>query len=370
MTTRIAYVIPTLVQGGAEKQLSLLVRNLPQSEFEPRVFILTHDGPLSDEVREAGIPVELIGKSFKADPTALWRLSRQIKKFDPQIMQSSLFAANSFGRVAAMMAGVPIRIASERCVDHWKTPFHFWIDRRLASRSAAMTTNSQGVVEFYSSHGIDEKLFEVIPNAIEPSRPPSVGFESREAIAERLGVDPERHWILAVGRLWHQKRYRDLIWAAELLSAMRGDTQFLICGDGPQRDELLRFRDSVSKPEHVKFLGHREDISDWRHEAFVFWNGSEAEGQSNSILESMLAGVPVVASNIPGNRDLIEDRLTGRLVTLGEASEFAAATHEWLEDPKQANAISESAKKRIRSDFTTERMVERYAALYRRLLQN
>ena len=74
MTIRVALIIPTMVRGGAEKQLALLATNLPRPEFDVHVFLLTHDGPRSQELRDAGIPVTLIGKPFKADPRAIWRL--------------------------------------------------------------------------------------------------------------------------------------------------------------------------------------------------------------------------------------------------------------------------------------------------------
>ena len=365
---RVAYVIPTMVQGGAEKQLSLLVRHLPREQFEPKVFLLTHDGPLSTDIRAAGIEVELIGKSFKADPTALWRLQRALRRFRPTIVQTSLFAANSFGRVAAKMARVPIQIASERCVDHWKRPWHFVVDRYLARQTDALTTNSHGVVDFYHAHGIDADRFTVIPNAIEMSN--EVHRWSRDQAAAELELDPSRRWILATGRLWHQKRYRDLIWSAELLATVREDTTLVIAGDGPQRDELLRFRDDVSTVRHIRFVGHRDDLHAWRHHAAMFWNASESEGQSNAILEAMLSGVPVVASDIPGNRDLVDDGETGRLVPLGDPAAMAAAGSELLEAPEPAATMADAARRRVQTEFTVDAMVDAHVRMYRRLMAN
>ena len=218
MTIRVALVIPTMDLGGAEKQLCLLATHLPRKEFDVHVILLTRDGPRGASLRQAGVPVTLIDKRFKADPTALWRLRRVLKELAPDVVHTWIFAANSFGRVAARMAGVPRILASERCVDSWKTAAHFWIDRRLATFTETITTNSVGVRDFYAEHGIDRELFEVIPNGI-PARLP--GAIDREEACRRLDVSPERKIILAVGRLWPQKRYRDLIWAAELLAAMR-----------------------------------------------------------------------------------------------------------------------------------------------------
>lgn len=381
MTIRLALVIPTMDQGGAEKQLCLLAENLPRDQFDVRVFLLTRDGPLTERLRNAGIKVVVIGKRFKVDPTALFRLRKQFKAFQPDIVHTWLFAANSFGRVAARMASVPRIMASERCVDLWKTSAHFLIDRRLAGFTDTITVNSQGIADFYAGHGIPGDKFRVIHNGIMPkdaeaSKLEAGNVESCEfrtgelqsvdasSARESLQVADGRRLILAVGRLWPQKRYRDLIWAAELMGTMRGDTTLVIVGDGPQSAELLRHRDAISTPLHVRFAGHRSDVADLLPHADVFWIGSEYEGQSNSVIEAMQAGVPVVASDIAGNRDLVLPGETGFIVDLGDTADFARQTHKLLEDPGLARRMGEAAKQRIANEFSVEKMVNAYVKLY------
>lgn len=359
---RIAFIIPTMVRGGAEKQLSLLASNLPRDEFDPHVFLLTHDGPLSDELRRRDIPVTLIGKRWKADPTAFVRLRRELKRLAPDIVHTWLFAANSFGRAAAISAAVPRIIASERSVDPWKTAMHAVIDRALARRTQCITTNSSGVRDFYIRRGIAAELFRIIPNGILPRQ---VADVPRDEILRRLEVPPNRKLILAVGRLWPQKRYRDLIWAAELLATLREDTTLVIVGDGPQSGELLRHRDAVTTPAHVRFAGARDDVAELLSAADTFWIGSEYEGQSNAVIEAMQAGVPVIASDIPGNRDLVVPGQTGRLVKLGDAADFARQTNLLLDRPEQAISLGTAAKQRIASEFTVAAMINAHAALYR-----
>ena len=344
MTIRLALVIPTMDQGGAEKQLCLLAENLPRDQFDVRVYLLTHDGPLSARLRQAGIDVVLIGKRFKVDPTALLRLRKEFKEFQPDIVHTWLFAANSFGRVAAKMASVPRIMASERCVDLWKTAAHFFIDRYLARFTQSITVNSAGIQDFYTANGIPASKFRVIHNGIMPNQ-----IDPIDAVTarERLEIVGDRRLILAVGRLWPQKRYRDLIWSAELLATMRGDTTLVIIGDGPQSAELLRHRDALSTPLHVRFAGHRSDVAQLLPHADVFWIGSEYEGQSNSVIEAMQSGVPVVASNIPGNRDLVLPGETGFIVGLGDTADFARQTHKLLESPELARQMGEAAQSSV-----------------------
>jgi len=362
--TRVALVIPTMDLGGAEKQLVLLAKSLPREQFEPHVCLLTRDGPRSEELRRAGVPVTVIGKRFKADPTALLRLTGWMKENRPQIVHTWLFAANSFGRAAALRAGVPVIVGSERCVDPWKSRWHFAIDRFLADRSAAITTNSDGVRRFYAARGINPSLFEVIPNGI-PGRD-AASISRREAF-RRLGVGEDRRLILAIGRLWPQKRYRDLIWAAELLATAHVTT-LVIIGDGPQKHELLRFRDSVTIPKHVAFAGGRRDVLELLPHADLFWIGSEYEGQSNAVIEAMQAEVPVIATDIPGNDELIVDGTTGVLVPLGDRAAFARESLALLDDETRRRSCGQAASVRIEHAFSVQQMVDRHVELYRRLL--
>lgn len=361
MTLRIVLLIPTMDRGGAEKQLCLLAEHLPRDQFDVHVLLLTRDGPRSEALRNAGIPVTVIGKRFKADPTALFRLRRELIRLQPEIVHTWLFAANSFGRAAARMARVPRIIASERCVDPWKTGTHFMIDRYLARFTEAITTNSSGVREFYAEHGIDADLFRVIPNGIEPRPTTTI---SREQAFGRLAVCTDRKLILAVGRLWPQKRYRDLIWASELLATLREDSTLVIIGDGPQAGELLRHRDAVTVPDRVRFAGNRNDVGELLPHADLFWIGSEYEGQSNSVIEAMQAGLPVIASDIPGNRDLVVPAETGRLVKLGDTADIARQSNLLLENPEESRRLGAAARERIEREFTVEAMVRGHVDLY------
>lgn len=365
---KIALVIPTMDRGGAEKQVVLLAKGLYELGHDVRVFLLTRDGHRSEELRAAGVPVVVIGKRFKVDPTALFRLKKQLIDFAPDVVHTWLFAANSFGRVAAKWAGVPVVIASERCVDPWKKSWHFQIDRRLQKISQAITTNSSGVQDFYAANGLDPEQFVVIPNGVESVESAVTQAIDREEAFRRLEIPVGRRLIVAVGRLWPQKRVRDLIWAGELLATARGDTTLVIIGDGPQRDELLRHRDSVSSTLHVRFAGQREDVAELLPHAEQFWIASEYEGQSNAVIEAMLAGVPVIASNIPGNRDLVIDRETGWLFDVGDEADLVRSSLAAFNDPDGSQRISKQARQRIVDDFSLDAMIRRHVELYERLL--
>jgi glycosyltransferase involved in cell wall biosynthesis len=367
MPIRVLHIVPTLVRGGAEKQLTLLACGLPRGEFDVHVAVLTHDGPYREELQSHAIPVTTIGKRWKFDPQSFWRLKRFIRELGPDVVHTWIFAANSYGRAAAFAAGTRRVVAGERCVDPWKSWHQLAIDRWLAKRTARIVTNSNGVREFYVARGLPADKFTVIPNGIEPPREPT--HVSRVELLRELGLPDSARLIGAVGRLWPQKRYKDLIWAAELLKAGRGNAHFLIMGDGPQLEELETYCHDVLVDDHVHFLGERNDVPRLLPHLDCFWLGSGYEGQSNALMEAMLAGIPVVATDIAGNRDLVLPEQTGFLVPVGNAGEFARKTHRLLDDRELAGRLGAAGRKRMLDEFSVEKMVTRHAELYRELMQ-
>lgn len=366
MAIRVLQVIPTLVRGGAEKQLALLACGLPRDQFDVHVAVLTHDGPYHETLASQGIPVTIIGKQRKLDPSAYFRLKRLINSLQPDLVHTWIFAANCYGRAAAIAAGVRHVIAGERCVDPWKRWHELAIDRWLTKRTSRVVTNSTGVRDFYIRHGLPADKFVVIPNGVEAN---GKGFSSsRAALLQQFGLPESARLVGAVGRLWPQKRYKDLIWAAELLKAGRGDTHFLVIGEGPQRDELESYSRDVQVQDHVHFLGERQDVPELLQHLDCFWLGSGYEGQSNALMEAMLAAVPVVATDIPGNRDLVVPDQTGFLVPVGDAGQFARKTHQLLEEPELAVRFGERGRRRILEEFTVAKMVQRHQQLYEELI--
>ncbi|NUQ66136.1 MAG: glycosyltransferase [Pirellulales bacterium] len=346
--------------------MTLLVSGLPREEFDVHVCVLTRSGPLLADLERARIPVSLIGKRWRADPQAYFRLRRHIEQIRPDLIHTWLFAANAYGRAAGLACGVKRLIAGERCVDPWKGTLEFTIDRYLARRSSRIATNSSGVRDFYVEHGLPGEKFAVIPNAIEPPPPVST---TREEVLDELNLPRNARLVGFIGRLWAQKRVKDAIWAADLLKVVREDVHLLIFGDGPQRDRLLKYRDQVEIRDKVHFLGHRDDIARFLPHFDVLWSTSEYEGQSNAIMEAMACGVPVVATDIPGTRDLVVDGSTGYLAALGDRAGVARQTNILLNDRPLAQRLGSAARERILSEFSVPQMIQRYAELYREVFE-
>ncbi len=365
MPRRILQVIPSLDQAGAEKQLCLLAGGLRAQGVDVHVCALTRSGPRASELAEAGIPLTVIGKRWKLDPRTFWRLKRLVASLKPDVVHTWMLAANAYGIAAASWCGVPGRIASQRCVDPWKSGTQLAVDRYIANRSHRVVVNSEGVRRFYVHHGLPAEKFEVIPNGVAPAEPSPVG---RKELLEELGLPAGSRLIGLVGRLWAQKRVKDAIWAADLLKVVRDDVHLLIIGNGPLRDRLLRYRDQIRIRDKVHFLGQRTDLDRLMPHFDLLFSTSGYEGQSNAILEAMAAGVPVVATDIPGTRELITHEMNGFLVPVGDRANLARSANRLLDNADLARRLGDAGRQRVAADFSIQRMIERYVALYESVL--
>ena len=363
MRHKVLFVIPTMDRCGAEKQLTLLATGLPKDKFDVKVALLTRGGPYMQRLLDAGISVELIGKNGRFSFRAYRKLKGVIKRYKPDVVHTWLFAANAYGRLAAFACKVPVVICGERCVDLWKGFSHWCVDKYLEPRTDVYAVNSQGVVDFYIQRGIPAEKFVVIPNAVELPRD-----DSR---------NPSFPWIIGlVARLWPQKRIRDALWAADQLKFSLLPFYLFIIGDGPEKESLLRFRDDLQLNDRVFFLGERDDVSRLIPCFDLLWNCSEYEGQSNSILEALSFGVPVIASDIPGNRELITSGENGLLISDFDGDETrrkTALSRETIrllrpENHDLLKSWGEAGKTRIKRDFSVEKMIESHVELYERLL--
>lgn len=361
---RLALIIPTLDRSGAEKQFTLLAAGLPQSEFDVQVLALTRGGPYEATLRAAGVPVTILDKRWKFDPQAYRRLKDWLRNLQPDIIHTWLFAANAYGRLAAKACPQAKVVVSERCVDSWKQGWQLWLDRRLISRTDKLVGNSQSVVEFYRGQGVPGDKLVCIPNGIKV--PDRIEID-RSAMLRELGWPEDAFVAGYIGRMADQKRVDDLIFAVETLRQTRLNLRLLLVGDGPKLERLQQFARDVGCAEHVRFLGHREDAARWLAIMDVFCLASSFEGMSNSLMEAMAAGKPVIVSDIPPNRELVTQGETGFLAPVGDRVAYMQFLRLLIDDRALSEKLGAAAQIRMQIGFSIEKMIVHYAAIYEEL---
>jgi len=364
---KVLQLIPTLDRSGAEKQMVLLAKGLPRDRFQVEVAALTRLGPLEAELSAAGIPVTAIGKRFKLDPIAFVNLARFLKSNAFDVVQTWIFAANTYGRLAARMVGVPVIVVAEMAVDLWKGRFDRFVDRRLATWCDRLVGNSHAVVDFYRNLGVPDDRLTMIYSGEGDEEPPTI---DARAIRAGLGFESDAPLILFAGRLAEQKRVDVLLKALDLLQHVQPDVRTVIAGDGPLRDCLEKTAHAYHLDGRVQFLGHRNDIPQLLTATDLVVLPSAYEGLPNVVLEAMRFRKPVVATSAPGTTELVINGQTGLLVPIGNASLLARAIRDIVRDRVLAGRLGEAGRVHVKAHFRADTMVAQFASLYEELAES
>ncbi len=365
MKRRILQIVPTLHRAGAEKQLSILSCSLAAAgEFDVHVCAVSQDGAedgigARERARERdrqALEIRSLGlvATAKAHRRAQARSCANLAVHGQRLRPGG----GAFGRRAADRGQRAVRRRVEGAAPIGRRSVPGPADRR----DHRQQPGRRGVLQTARN---PRRQAALIYNGIGPAAPSET---SRADLLTELNLPPGTRLIGAVGRLWPQKRVKDLIWAADLLKVISDDVHLLVIGDGPQRAALERYRRLCHIEDRVHFLGARHDVPRLMPHFDVLWLASGFEGLPNTIMEAMSCGVPVVASDIWGNRELVVHGETGFLVPTGDRASLARYAYKILQDPALAARLGAAGKQRIEAEFTIQAMVDKHVALYRELM--
>jgi glycosyltransferase involved in cell wall biosynthesis len=346
------------------KQLLIAAQGQSDEGCDVHVALLDAWTPCVGKFLAAGIPVTVLDRRWPIDPIAYYRLWRLMRQLRPDVVHTWDGPSGRYGAATASGAGARNIIIGQYQMDPWKSARQWFVERRLAQSTQRLVTDSVYVRDWCVHHGLPAEKFVVVTPGVPPARASDV---SREELLRELQLPTEASLIGVVGRLVAEKRVKDLIWAADLLRVLHDNLRLLVIGDGPLRTQLEQYARLASDLEHIRFLGERHDV--WRimPHLDVLWDASEPRGHSMVILEAMAAGVPVIASDTPLNREFVVEGETGYLIPLLERSgraDRARHTDRIFTDPDLAKRIGEKARQRVADQFCSERMVPQYAELY------
>ena len=295
------------------------------------------------------------------------RLCRIILKIRPDIIHAYLPLTNFMGSVAGRILKVPLIITSKRALGTYQ-------DRYRGSRifditsfrlSTRVTVNSKAVGEdtIKRDRGNADKI-RLIYNGVELTEFTSGNFK-RIKIREALHIDPDKKIIITIANLIPYKGHIDLLKAATLVTEQFPGSQFLLVGeDRGVRSNLVKLAQELGIVNHILFLDRRDDISDLMAASDISVLSSHEEGFSNVVLESMAAGLPVVATRVGGNPEAIIDGMTGWIVPPRNPEALANKIVDLLNDPQKARRWGELGKIRIKENFLVEKMVDEHLKLY------
>ena len=363
---KILYIIATLDIGGTEKQLFELAKGLDRKKYEPVVCCLTRSGPVEKDLRDRGIRVIEAGKKGKLDFGFLFKLAGIIRREKPGIVHTFLWTSNTWGRIAAMFAGVPVIISSERSTDYWKGWFEFLIDWKLSLFTKKIIVNSLIVKKFIGSRGISEKKIEVVPNGIDTSLYGSLPGPSQAK--KMLGLDPLAPAVGFAGRLCREK---DPFVFVRLAAAVLKEksAQFVIAGDGEMRGGVEALAGSLGVKKNLRILGYRNDMPLVLSAMDVVVLTSLWEGLPNVLIEAGAAAKPAVTLNVGGAGEVVEDGRTGFVVSVSDEKGLAEKVLVLLKGPALCAEMGAAARQRVEENFKLSKMISMTEAIYSAELQ-
>jgi L-malate glycosyltransferase len=349
----VAIFVDTYSTGGTQRQMIELLARLDRDRFRVHPVCFHPTGEWFGRVSVLAEPVAVFPiYGFRRPGTVkqLWAFAQWCRDKRIQILHTCELYSNIFGLCGGWLANVPVRIGSRR--GFVEPPGVQRLQRAAYVAAQRIVANSQAAADRLRVEGVAERKILVIPNGIDAK-----GFGPRE-----YSRRPRR--IAMVACLREEKRIDVFIRAMPRILERHPDAEFVIAGDGSCGDELLTLARELGVSERVRFLGHRDDVAAVLDDADLFVLTSRSEAFPNSVMEAMASGLPVVATNVGGIPELVSDGETGRLVPSGDSEAVAVTLLDLMDNPDRAAALGRAARRTIEQNYSFDRMVKQFEALY------
>jgi glycosyltransferase involved in cell wall biosynthesis len=337
---RLVYVITDLGFGGVPLHLYRLACRLPRSLFDVRVIALSEPGPVGQMLRDEGIEVHYCNARSAFDGRALVQLWRLLTRIKPHVVHSLLFHANIAARLCSPFAGISRRhLICEIQTVEWERRWHLIVDNFTCRLCRYEVGNAPSVVEHLHRQGhIPASRLQCVFGAVDAD---SLQLAER-ADRKQLGIAPDETMILWTGRFDPVKGFEEMLEGFSMLGQDR-PAKLVLVGDGPYRAEVEASIRRLGLSKQVILAGYRKDVPALLKSADIFLLPSRTEGLSNSLLEAMAVGCPVVATDIPGTKDIVSHMRTGLLVPVRSPETIAHALRTVMEDRQLAQRLANHA---------------------------
>lgn len=368
---RLVHIIYAKVQGGLEHGVTNLVNNMNRTPFENNICCISEGKEFGAGLHNS-VNVVRMHKRPGNDLSFYLRLTRLLRELKPTVVHTRNWAGID-GVICAKIARVPIIIHGEHGFET-KDLTRQDSKRKLIRRFMLLTmvngtiTVSQNLKDrLISELGILPKKITYIPNGVDTYK---FCVKKKEIIRQRFRFNQNNFIIGIVARLDPIKNHKNLICVFNELCNIYPDLKLLIVGDGALGDELKEQVNKLNISEKVFFMGNRNDVSEIYNLFDVFILPSLNEGMSNTILEAMASGLPVIASNVGGNPELVIDGKTGFLFPAKDQGYLYKSIETYILHPEIKMQHGYFGRQRVLKEFTLDQMVKSYENLYLNLIRS
>jgi glycosyltransferase involved in cell wall biosynthesis len=363
----VCHVLHSLHVGGAEMLAARLARQLRES---CRFIFLCLDelGSLGAELRADGFLVEVIGRKSGVDGRCALRLARILRQERVDLIHAHQYTPFFYSLLARLIFDQPPVLFTEhgRHFPDFRRPKRVLANRLLLQRRDRVVGVGEAVRRALINHeGLPPRRVGVVYNGID-----TVGFangfhDDRDAIRRDMGVEPNDFVVLLVARLDYLKDHATAVRTLQRVVDRRPDVRLVLVGEGPEKPAIERLVAAHGLGPNVRFLGLRKDVARLLRATDLFLLTSISEGIPLTVLEAMAAGLPVLATQVGGLGEIVEDGQTGRLAPSGDDAALADRLLQLAENPELCQQMGRRGQERARALFSESMMHARYLELYR-----
>ena len=366
-TSHIAHVVWSFDIGGTENGIVNLI-NHHNSRFKSSVIALTTLGLSKDRVFKDGAGFYQMESRGGNDVRVIFRLAKLLRELKPDILHSRGWGTYFESAMAAKLSGVPLLVHGEHGTTYFDRRRRLWAYRWLRHVTSHYTVVSKNLGDMLQQKiGIDSGKISYLPNGVDTEKfKPQP--ERRNEARKELGLGPKDFVVGSVGRLVEVKGFDVLIGALKRARQYHKTVRGIIIGDGPERGKLERLVNADGRDKAVLLPGNRDNVHDLLPAFDVFVCSSHSEGTSNTILEAMASGLPVIATRVGGNPELIQESKNGKLVSANNFTEIASAIIDLKENDKMRSRLSKINFEHCKEKRSIKAMVGSYEELYCRLI--
>lgn len=361
--------------GGSERFLRNLLRHLSPSMYrvtlvqlclEPQMKYRLHDTQIASIEMQMYMPTrEVYGVEGLA---ILRRLRRMVREQAFDVIQSQHESADVFNALLPRGPAHAVRISNRRDTGFLKSAKLRLAARLLNRRYDRIVAPSQAILDAVArTERARPRNMLCIPNGVDTERFQPVDATQRRGLRQTLGFEEDVLLVGCVGSLTEVKRHADLLEAFARTRGAQPEAHLLLVGEGPLRGAIAQRSAAADLAGHVHLLGQRPDVQHVLQALDLFVLASETEGLSNAILEAQACGLPVVATHVGGNPEVVRSDC-GVLVPAGAPQALADAMLDLLRDPDKRAAMGQCAVQRTLREHSLDAMVHAYEALYRELV--
>jgi glycosyltransferase involved in cell wall biosynthesis len=363
---RILFLSTSMGLGGADQQLLSAAQVLRDRAHEIRIVSLTPLGPMGLQARSLGLATDSLEmRRGVPDPRGLARLVRIVRAWKPDVVHSHMVHANLMARVLRLLVPVPVLVSTIHNV-YEGGPLLMAGYRLTNGLVDHMTIISQAAADrFVGERIVPGRLLTVIANGVDTDRMRNLPPEGRAALRGGMSVGDQQFVWLAVGRFEVAKDYPNMLRAFADVRAREPRAVLVIVGQGSLQAEAEALTAELGLREAVRFLGARDDVPAVMSAADGYVMSSAWEGMPMVLLEAAAAGLPIVATAVGGNGEVVRDGESGFLVPARDSEVLRAGMLRLMALPEeQRRAMGERGREHVRANYGLQRVAERWERVY------